>query len=779
MSTIRGRLDKLRSDMLTKGEVALEKPEIVMAGRCLVRFVMGIVLSGAYIFGSYAPFGVAAVAVSGSGMEGMFALAGAIGGYLVRMGLIDGLKYISACVLVYAAAFVFHDIKSYSRDWFMPCIAAFMSICTGFVYASDAGWTIGATVFFITEAILIGGCSYFYKIALGYRGMADSEGQERKTVVSLLILAATCLISFSGLTIFGGISIGRLAAQIIVMVISYKLSMGIGCAAGVSMGLAMDACSGLGVPFYSMAYGFSGLLAGVFNRHSKFLFTISFILANCVSVLWTWNSVLQISILYETFIVSVIFMLLPASLMDNIYTGQGAGGGYYGAVKIREYTKDRVEKLSGAFRQLYVASREAGLKPGNDGDVATIFDRAADTCCRDCSMRGSCWTVDFESTLDAMNTATAPMMERGSLKMQDLPTYFIQKCKNIDSFIPAVNSELRGLLYRRQFQSRLDDSRAVLLEQYADMSSILKGVASELSTELTFQPYAERRLKRYLKAVGVQAEAAVYKDRNERLHIQISGENLRGLTSDKEYLDKMSALMETRLCQREKESDTEISLMQAEPLAAAVGIASVRKKGEVVSGDRGTYFKTDGGILYVMLSDGMGSGSGAAKESESAVNILQGFLTAGMDPVAALKLLNAAMTVKNDMSAGYATVDLMGINLFTGVSKIYKCGAAPSYVKKGKAVRTFKGESLAAGLEEDGALVPDETNVRLEPGHFAVIASDGVSMQGDDKWLRTMVSQYRGSQAKELARLIVEKAIELYGCEDDMTVLTVFLEERS
>lgn len=33
-------------------------------------------------------------------------------------------------------------------------------------------------------------------------------------------------------------------------------------------------------------------------------------------------------------------------------------------------------------------------------------------------------------------------------------------------------------------------------------------------------------------------------------------------------------------------------LLEAEPLAVSVGIASMRKKGEAVSGDRGTYFKT-------------------------------------------------------------------------------------------------------------------------------------------------------------------------------------------
>ena len=52
-------------------------------------------------------------------------------------------------------------------------------------------------------------------------------------------------------------------------------------------------------------------------------------------------------------------------------------------------------------------------------------------------------------------------------------------------------------------------------------------------------------------------------------------------------------------------------LFEAEPLIANVGIAGMKKKGEPTSGDRGTYFKTDEGVLCVILADGMGSGEDA------------------------------------------------------------------------------------------------------------------------------------------------------------------------
>ena len=133
-------------------------------------------------------------------------------------------------------------------------------------------------------------------------------------------------------------------------------------------------------------------------------------------------------------------------------------------------------------------------------------------------------------------------------------------------------------------------------------------------------------------------------------------------------------------------------------VACAV-LAALKKRGEKVSGDRGSYFKTDSGVLCVILSDGMGTGSEAAKESAEIVGILEKFLRSGADPAVAMKLLNSVMLLRGgDDSWGYATVDLMCVDLFSGETCFYKYGAAPSYVMNSGRIRRIKGETLAAGL---------------------------------------------------------------------------------
>ena len=129
-------------------------------------------------------------------------------------------------------------------------------------------------------------------------------------------------------------------------------------------------------------------------------------------------------------------------------------------------------------------------------------------------------------------------------------------------------------------------------------------------------------------------------------------------------------------------------------------------------------------------------------------------------------------------SWGFATVDLMCVNLFTGETCFYKYGAAPSYVKNGRNIKRITGETLAAGLPSGDGIAPDIVRMRLRPGSTAVIATDGVIVDASDEWLKNLL--LRGfDDMKALARAALKESAELYGANDDMTVVTVRVEARS
>lgn len=757
-----------------------DRPRLKSAAGYVLNFILGFALSGSVIMENLAPFGIAAVGRARADWGGVSCLAGAILGYIFLGGFDWGIRYVSTITLVFTVAFVFRETQIIKKAWFMPAVVSIITAATSLLNSYDFLDSFPSAVSVFVEVVLAGAATWFFTIALTPQ-RADSEAEERRQAVSLLILSACLLMSLSGITLMNVISIGRFFALLVVLTAAFKGGMLPGCAAGTALGLAMDMAAG-GEVFFSMAYAFAGLIGGAFSKHGRLLFLVSYILANTVAVLWTWGVSLRLELMYEVFAATVIFAILPDVLLE--YAGGLAqlpmpGTGESG---LRRYAAARAQRVGSAFRELYATVFKSLSGTENDNDVATVFDRAAEAVCVSCKNRDDCWQKNFMDTLSIMNDATGAMLRRGKLVKEDLAERFTDKCLSHYSFVSAVNAELRGLMYRRQFRSRLNENRAAAYGQYKELADIIEGVAKELGYAKGADPLAERRLRRFLRAMDIEAEVSVFRDSRGRLRAVIESGRLGPLLRQGNYLELLSGVLGVPLCRPpadEEISDRRLVVLEAEPLLASVGIAGMKKKGEPVSGDRGTYFKTDQGVLCVILADGMGSGEAAARESINAIKTLEAFLRAGIDPAVAMKILNSVLLLKNGEEWGYSTVDLMCVDLFTGEACFYKYGAAPSFVKNGKAIRRVRCESLAAGVCAGEGSAPDIIRMKLKPGNVALIASDGVLVEESDAWLREMLTGSDGMDTKTLAKETLRAAVRQFGCEDDMTVLAVRVDERA
>ncbi len=776
--TVRGQMLEWKRSVaaVCGGRATPGQKKMLGASACLL---LGLLTSTAPVFSSAAPFGLGLVAAVGPGLGSLMALLGTWLGYLAVGGFSWGVKYAAAGVLVFSASYLLQDVKVAGKAWFLPLTAAVCGLITGFLNVYDTGSGALQIVPILTEMILAGGSAYFFRIVLTDRHR-ETEAEEKQYAVSFMILLGVLLMSLSALVLFGVISVGRTLAVLLVMVLASRGGVRGGTAAGAALGVAMDLASG-GAPLYTMAYAFAGLLGGVFAGGGRLLFTLGFIAANALAVLWTWQTGRRVGALYEVFVSSVVFLLLPrktlsrvAGLLQHNAMGSGETG-------LRRYCAGRVRRMGGAFREMNNIIRRNLEGEKNDNDADAIFDRAADAVCVSCKQKEQCWQVNYMDTLSVMNDATPAMLERGRLLREDLPERFLEGCAHSASFISAVNSELRALMYRRQFRARLSENRAAAYEQYEDMAELLEGISEELGNAVGADHLAERRLLRYLRTVDIEAEVSVFRDRSGRLRAVIEGERVPALMREKDYLERLSSILGVRLCRPNAPDNRHagrLLLLEAEPLAVSVGLAAVKKHGEPVSGDRGTYFKTEQGVLCVILSDGMGSGEEAAQESRSVVEILENFLRSGVKPETAMRMLNSAMLLQNGDDWGYATVDLACIDLFTGETCFYKYGAAPSYVKNGKVIRRVRGESMAAGVCAGESAEPDVVRMHLHPGSVALIASDGVLAEADDRWLRKILTEEDTGNAKALAKSALKTAMRRFGCVDDMTVLAVCVDAR-
>ena len=762
---------------LKGGKILDSLPQLRMVLGLTLSFVLGFIMSSAKVMSNCGPFGIGIVA-AGSGPGGVLCLIGVSLGYIFSGGFDWGIRYVASCMLVYTTGFVLRDFKIVRTAWFMPMAAAALTALTSFLNSFDMKNEIPAVIIMLTEVVLAGGSAYFFRLALS-DSRRTTESEELRHGIGILIMIACALMAFSEIKFMTFISLGRIAAVLLVMAAAMKGGMMSGSAAGSALGLAMDLSAG-GTPFFTMAYAFSGLISGVFSNHGRLFFTLTYILANSVAVIWTWSSGLRVEVLYEVFIASVIILILPSFAITSIggmFQPVPLGTGESG---LRRFTAGKLNKMSLAFRELYDSVLANVQSEGNENDIANVFDRAADCVCIKCDKAQECWQKNYVDTLDIMNNATKSMVSNGRLEKKDMTPRFIETCNSPGAFISAVNTELRGMMYRKRLRSQLSENRLTAISQYEDMAEIIDKTGRELFDAEGSDPLAERRLLRYLRSLDIEAKASVFRDSRGRLRAVIETGRLRLLKRDEDWLEKLSGVLGVRLCSPVQQDfdDGRLVIMQAEPLSVSVGISAIKKKGEPVSGDRGTYFKTDNGVLCVILSDGMGSGEDAARGSIEVVRILERFLRSGVRPETAMKILNSVMLLKNGEDWGYATADLMCIDLFTGETCFYKYGAAPSYVKNGKSIRRVKCESMATGIMTGDGATPDIVRMKLKPGSLAIVASDGLLVEEDDAWLREMLSSWQGRDTKALASETLKNAVKQYGCEDDMTVLAVSIEKR-
>ncbi|WP_298033308.1 SpoIIE family protein phosphatase [uncultured Dysosmobacter sp.] len=207
--------------------------------------------------------------------------------------------------------------------------------------------------------------------------------------------------------------------------------------------------------------------------------------------------------------------------------------------------------------------------------------------------------------------------------------------------------------------------------------------------------------------------------------------------------------------------------------ACQVGAALRPREGETVCGDTVMSFQTETGRWCLLLADGMGSGEPARRESALTCRLLRQFLEAGIEPEAALKTLNAAMALRGAETGSFTTVDLCVLDPATGETVFYKYGAAPSYLKKGGAVRRITGGSLPVGLRGAPAS-PDVTKVELAPGGFVVMISDGVADPGRDEWLQDLLAGWEGEDPQALAGLLLAESVRRERLQDDCGIQVLY-----
>jgi stage II sporulation protein E len=173
-----------------------------------------------------------------------------------------------------------------------------------------------------------------------------------------------------------------------------------------------------------------------------------------------------------------------------------------------------------------------------------------------------------------------------------------------------------------------------------------------------------------------------------------------------------------------------------------------------------------------VLCDGIGSGEEAFNESNSAVDLMSKFLYSDFTEDQILRTLNSVLMIKLG-DERYVTFDFSIIDYGTKEIRLYKAGAAPSYILSGKNVDKISGKSLPMGILDNFEYSSFKKEINV--GDMVVMVTDGIIdsiSQDPKKSLDKYLEFIRSRDPQTVANSILSYALRGQDkVMDDMTVL--------
>lgn len=749
--------------------------------RYLLPVVLAFLISRASLVDKLTPFGIAFITAHIlAGKFNMYMLASSILGILSIHGL-AGMDYIiTLAILTIIYRFV-EKLRQYSL-----IVSAIITSCIFAAFMSLYGMLFKEFLFYDFliigfEALIVFTLTYIfsYTIDAKFQRLGANE-----RLISIFITLALVLSGFNELNIYG-ISIKNLIGIVIILYTAYKKGAFVGSAVGITLGI-IAYVSQPQMPFILSIYGLAGLLAGIFKEQGKIGSILGFVLGNGIISFYINGYGISFINLREL-ILSILIFTLSYKAMDKLLSGYIEDIAVNRKEKAYSLKKDemivnKLNQISEVFNEIGETFRKSVEENNiNVKEVYGMIDIAANNVCANCAMRNFCWGKRFYTTYNSMFKITSLLEEKAPITKDTLPKAIQDYCIKKEDVVKELKVQYEMLKLNNMWKDRIIQNRLLVSEQLEGVSNIIKDMVKDIYINPVFKEDVEEILYNDLRKNKIDVVdvivAELYKD---NIEVYLEVENVyadRNREKDMVKIVSESLGMPMKLeknIDREKKEKHIFKLIKSNRYSALTEVASKANSKNNISGDSFT-FGEGHNIHFAAISDGMGIGKKASKESNMAINLLEKFLEAKFDKELALKTINSILMLKsNDEMC--TTLDISMIDLYSGKLQLIKTGAPATFIKKKDRVEVINSQSLPVGILEDVDFNIYEEY--LEDGDIIIMMSDGVleanaKVDNTERWIKDLIAGIGSLNPKIIAEEIIKVASELTADEnrDDMTVL--------
>lgn len=450
--------------------------------------------------------------------------------------------------------------------------------------------------------------------------------------------------------------------------------------------------------------------------------------------------------------------------------------------------KEKVQRYAASFQKL--ADTFYGMPYRKEflsgSQIRQILMDTNEKICARCYQREVCWTEHGDTMCQGLEAMVRSLEEGDEETIRTVRGEWMGLCGRSVQYFDAVCENFRREKQKLAWDNRMIDNRLAVAQQLSEISKIMKMVAEDLYDiergDEKFEEELGKSLRKHhivLKQVWVmdkvEGRRQIFLTMRARSGQCISMAEVSACLS--EICGCTMAPVSGSRCIVNREYHT-IHFMEDVSYQVLYGVARLTKEAEKVSGDNYVCRQEEEGKFVMCLSDGMGSGMEACKESEAVVELLEQFLESGFSQETAARMVNSALVLKGQEDM-FSTVDMCAVDLYTGICSFLKAGAASSFIKRDHWVESITSESLAAGLVQQMEF--ETASRKLYHGDYLIMMTDGVldalPAGREEETMKEIIVDVKEDAPKDISRGILERVLGYsdYQARDDMTVLVAGL----
>lgn len=759
--------------------------------RWMIQVVIGFLLGRVWMF-SMNPFAIAYICAAGvyPGSR-MLVLFSVLAGVLTRA---RGLEFLQYVVLIGLVGFVQYIMKKMDgREGSVLAVACvsgilnfILGIATGVLSASatEVVWTS------LLESMCMIALANIFQWGIRfllYEDWGKILGNEE--MISMISLGALAVYGMPR-TFEGVFSIVETLSYLLVLFVGYRYGAAPGAMAGAAGGI-LAAANGSGMVLVGV-YCLLGIGIGIFREIGRIVSTVAFLIMGIIMAYIIRNEVLGIVELRGMVSAAIIFLSIPGSLIRTIESDLTKDQeNPFAKEDLKALADYKIDGFSVAFRRLAKSFSDFTEKERQiSGDeMEEIFDELSGKVCQECINCHYCWETNYEETYENIRNILAAASEQGIVGTETINEKFCNRCLRLDEYIEKINERMAVARMNLSWRNKMAESREAMANQMLEIAGALKGFAAELGEIAEVPLEVKRKVLFALRSLGIHVKNLSFKtDQRGNLEICfVAKARGNACVTKKDVALALEHVLEVRMTPGRyvrnvipKEYEA-VAFVQDVNFKTLTGIARVAKKGETVSGDNFSFMELSTGELVMVLSDGMGSGSRACRDSENLVEVLESLVEAGFQKESALRLMNTLFVMSYE-GKKFTTLDMTAIDLYSGKCEIVKNGAAATFIKRKNQVETIYSRTLPMGIDMEAQ--PESTETILSDGDMVVMVSDGIidAFPGDEKefYVENILENMSSNNPSEVANGVLMQALSRNAKEasDDMSVLVAGVWEK-